>query len=140
MQLSPRFRRKSSRSVCSIFLLRKISRLQFCCFERIQNLWSVSTKTLQPTITSNSSRGEWSVRQTQQACSQLNHHIPVLDLNRINGNPGVGIVGALLGWAGEDTCPYVVSFWLQRLRDHDLALEILYHAFIKPHFRGALRQ
>src|SRR5438309_726719 len=97
MQVSPRFRRKSSRSVCSIFLLRKISRLQFCCFERIQNLWSVSTKTLQPTITSNSSRGEWSVRQTQQACSQLNHHIPVLDLDRINGDPGVGIVGGLAG-------------------------------------------
>jgi hypothetical protein len=31
---------------------------------------------------------------------------------------------ALLGWAGEDTCPYVVSFWLQRLRDHHLALEV----------------
>src|SRR5438552_8095146 len=47
---------------------------------------------------------------------------------------------ALLGWAGEDTCPCVVSFWLQRLRDHDLALEILHHAFIEPHFRGTLRQ
>ena len=31
---------------------------------------------------------------------------------------------ALLGWAGEDICPYVVSFWLQRLRDHHLALEV----------------
>src|SRR5439155_24950023 len=47
---------------------------------------------------------------------------------------------SLLGWAGEDTCPCVVSFWLQRLRDHDLALEILHHAFIEPHFRGTLRQ
>ena len=31
---------------------------------------------------------------------------------------------ALLGWAGEDTCPYVVLFRLQRLHDHHLALEV----------------
>src|SRR3989442_14095116 len=97
MQVSPRFRRKSSRSVCSIFLLRKISRLQFCCFERIQDLWSVSIKTSQPTITSNSSRGEWSDRHTQQACSQINHHIPALDHDQIKPHPSAGIDGCFAG-------------------------------------------
>lgn len=30
----------------------------------------------------------------------------------------------LLGRAGEGTCPYVVVFWVQRLRDHHLAFEV----------------
>src|SRR5438309_10437431 len=44
--------------------------------------------------------------------------------------------------AGQDEriCVCVVLFRLQRLSDHHLAFHVLYHAFIEPHFRGALRK